>query len=130
METMVADVQHPPAAFAVFALDIEHQALEDRIVGPLGTHGNRSFLGRTSSSSYAASTPLFSLHSFGCFNYGAKNGENQKCRKRFRGFPFHPADPARAHNGCRAQTDSARYELYPSSSTGFSHVSLRGRRYC
>src|SRR5262245_66170648 len=61
METMVADVQHPPAAFAVFALDIEHQALEDSIVGPLGTHGNGSFLGRPSSAYYAAITPLLTL---------------------------------------------------------------------
>src|SRR5205814_1258119 len=61
MEAMVADVQHSPAVFAVFALDIEHETVEDRIVGPLGTHDNLSLLLHTSSSSYVASASFLAF---------------------------------------------------------------------
>src|SRR5215470_5192954 len=47
VETMVADVQGGTAVLAGVALDIEHQAAENRILGPGGTPGNLSLLGHT-----------------------------------------------------------------------------------
>jgi hypothetical protein len=47
VEAMVADVQGGAAVLAGVALDIEHQAAENRILGPGGTHGNLSLLGHT-----------------------------------------------------------------------------------
>src|SRR5262249_2387698 len=47
VETMVADVQGGTAVLAGVALDSEHQAAENRILGPGGTPGNLSLLGHT-----------------------------------------------------------------------------------
>src|SRR5215475_8820107 len=44
---MVADAQGGTSVLAGVALDIEHQAAENRILGPGGTHGNPSLLGHT-----------------------------------------------------------------------------------
>jgi hypothetical protein len=52
---MVADVQGGAAVLAAVALDIEHQAAENRILGPGGTHGNLSLLGHTLPYSYLVS---------------------------------------------------------------------------
>src|SRR5260370_11335846 len=47
VETMVADVQGGTAVLAEVALDIKHQATENRILGPGGAPGSRSLLGHT-----------------------------------------------------------------------------------
>jgi hypothetical protein len=47
MEAMIANVEQAAAELALLALDIKHQTLEDRILGPTGTHGSFSFLGRS-----------------------------------------------------------------------------------
>ena len=47
VETMVADVQGGTAVLAGVALDIKHQATENRILGPGGTPGSLSLLGHT-----------------------------------------------------------------------------------
>src|SRR6266550_7262773 len=44
---MVADVQGGTAVLAGVALDIKHQATENRILGPGGTPGSLSLLGHT-----------------------------------------------------------------------------------
>src|ERR1700722_12121378 len=45
---MVANVQDVAAEFALRALHVEFQTLENRIIGPTGTHGSFSCLGRSS----------------------------------------------------------------------------------
>jgi len=47
VEAMVADVQAGATVLAGVALDIEHQAAENRILGPGGTPGNLSLPGHT-----------------------------------------------------------------------------------
>src|SRR6478672_1655363 len=67
VETMVADVQGGTAVLAGVALDIKHQATENRILGPGGTPGSLSLLGHTlflsaylvSRSFWPSSLPLF-----------------------------------------------------------------------
>ena len=59
VEAMVADVQGGAAVLAGVALDIEHQAAENRILGPGGTHGNLSLLGHMLPPSYLFSRPFW-----------------------------------------------------------------------
>jgi hypothetical protein len=55
---MVADVQGGAAVLAGVALDIEHQAAGNRILGPGGMHGNLSLLGHMLPPSYLVSRPF------------------------------------------------------------------------